>query len=127
MNDSARVVYRNWFAKQSELMQLNLYPPFAEIPTVTGLNGEDTGWPARTKVGDELANDIEEETKRVENEAKSSTDLESTFERPYSHIEVKYETDLEEARLYQKRYPDRDDALDAVYKKNSENNKGASV
>jgi hypothetical protein len=127
MDDAVRVAYQSWFAKQSELMTLNLYPPFAEIPTVIGLNGDDTGWPSRTKIGEELANDIEEETNRVENESENSSDLAKTFERPYSHIEVKYETDLEEARLYQKRYPDREDALEAVYKKQSEKIKGASA
>lgn len=127
MNDADRIAYQTWFKKQEELKELNLYPPFAELPTVTGLSGEDVGWPSRTKVGEELAQDIDEETNRVENESKSSSNMSSTFERPYSHIEVKYEIDLEEARLYQKRYPDREDALAAVRKKESNKTEGASA
>ena len=127
MNDAERVAYQTWFNKQEELKELNLYPPFAELPTVTGLNGPDVGWPSRTKVGEQLAQDIDQETERVENESKSSSNMISTFERPYSHVEVKYETDLEEARLYKMRYPDREDALEAVRKKEDNKNEGASA
>lgn len=78
--------------KHQELSILCDYPPFSI---------------SRAK-HDELTEAIIAEGMRVQSEGGSS--------RPFSTLEVKFQDDLEEARLYQKRYGDRVEAQDAAVK-----------
>jgi hypothetical protein len=62
-------------------------------------------WPPfsiSSKKRNEYLEDVANEDKRIV--SKINADDEDAFERMYSTIEVKWQDDLEEARLYQKRY-----------------------
>lgn len=56
--------------------------------------------------------DVDSEIKRIASKINSSDD--DAYERMFSTLEVKWQDDLDEARLYQKRYgSDRDAKIDA--------------
>jgi hypothetical protein len=62
-------------------------------------------WPPfsiSSKKRNEYLEDVANEDKRIV--SKINADDEDAFERMYSSLEVKWQDDLEEARLYQKRY-----------------------
>jgi hypothetical protein len=62
-------------------------------------------WPPfsiSSKKRNEYLEDVANEDKRIV--SKINADDEDAFERMYSTLEVKWQDDLEEARLYQKRY-----------------------
>lgn len=64
-------------------------------------------WPPfsiSTKKRSEYLEDVANEDRRIV--SKINTKDEDAFERMYSTVEVKWSDDLEEARLYQKRYGD---------------------
>lgn len=85
--------------KHGEYSKMLMYPPFT-----TSL-----------KKREDYMADLQKESNRIA--TLISQDDESALERMYSTLEAKWADDLDEARLYQKRYPDNPkDAQQAVLK-----------
>ena len=102
---------RGYWEKRTEIGNLLLYPPFAFLPK-DELGGEDAYmWPAKTKLGRKLENEFDDEINKVEQNSRREKTAE-TYSSAFADIEKSYKDDLDEARLWMKRYPeDRDTAM----------------
>lgn len=99
-------------AAETELLNLMDYPPFSEID-----GGDETepdwGFPSISERGEDLAEAIRDvhqmvstEQKRLEKEGKTMYDIDGAMlGEAFAEVEKEFADDLDEARLYRKRFP----------------------
>jgi len=113
--------------RHMELISLIDYPPFSEMDdgsTSLDYDGVNPNWgfPRETKIGAQIMQAIEETLKNMAIEAEKVDGLfnvdTSMLSKMWNDVYSEFEDEINEARLYQKRYPeDRVEALIAAYQK----------
>lgn len=98
---------------EKELLVLMDYPPFSEID-----GGDETepdwGFPSISERGEDLVEAIRDvhqmvitERKRLEKEGKTMYDIDGTMlAKAFDEVEKEFSDELDEARLYKKRFPE---------------------
>jgi hypothetical protein len=98
-----------------EIVELKAYPPFSTMPKDP--NG-DLEFPRPTPIGEKFGEAIRKEMDRIHSLSKNAETEEDLtpemFARPFSTLSIEFADDLEEARLYKKRYSDPIVALEAA-------------
>lgn len=94
-----------------ELDELLDYPPFNDIDD--GIGGWDSdgktpkwGMSIRTDRGDQFAEAMKDAFEKIAMEIKQGEVLPSTVDTLFDELEEDFKDDLEEARLYKKRFPE---------------------
>lgn len=100
-------------AAEKELLNLMDYPPFSEID-----GGDETepdwGFPSISERGEDLAEAIRDvhqmvisERKKLEKDGKTMYDMDgAVLAEAFNEVEKEFADDLDEARLYRKRFPE---------------------
>lgn len=100
---------------RDEMVELKAYPPFSTMPKDP--NG-DLVFPRMSAIGEKFDAAIRREMDRIHSlskDAETEKDLTpEMFSRPFSTLSIEFADDLEEARLYKKRYNDPIVALEAA-------------
>jgi hypothetical protein len=108
--EEIRAAHILFLEKQADIAELLLYPPFAFMPKDKFGGPDDYNFPAKTELGRKLEKAFDKEINRVNYKSNMDPSVE-LFSDPFSKIEKEFETDLEEARQFRSRYPDREEAL----------------
>jgi len=97
---------------EKELLELMDYPPFSEIDGGDEVE-PDWGFPSISERGEDLAEAIRDaidlvrtEQKRLEKAGKRMYDMDGAIlAKAFTDVEKEFADDLDEARLYRKRFP----------------------
>jgi hypothetical protein len=108
--EEIRAAHILFLEKQADIAELLLYPPFAFMPKDKFGGPDDYNFPAKTALGRKLEKAFDKEINRVNYKSNMDPSVE-LFSDPFAKIEKEFETDLEEARQFRSRYPDREEAL----------------
>ena len=108
--EEIRAAHILFLEKQADIAELLLYPPFAFMPKDKFGGPDDYNFPAKTALGRKLEKAFDKEINRVNYKSNMEPSVE-LFSDPFAKIEKEFETDLEEARQFSSRYPDREEAL----------------
>ena len=108
--EEIRAAHILFLEKQADIAELLLYPPFAFMPKDKFGGPDDYNFPAKTALGRKLEKAFDKEINRVNYKSNMDPSVE-LFSNPFAKIEKEFETDLEEARQFRSRYPDREEAL----------------
>ena len=108
--EEIRAAHILFLEKQADIAELLLYPPFAFMPKDKFGGPDDYNFPAKTALGRKLEKAFDKEINRVNYKSNIDPSVE-LFSDPFAKIEKEFETDLEEARQFRSRYPDREEAL----------------
>ena len=108
--EEIRAAHILFLEKQADIAELLLYPPFAFMPKDKFGGPDDYNFPAKTALGRKLEKAFDKEINRVNYKSNMDPSVE-LFSDPFTKIEKEFETDLEEARQFRSRYPDREEAL----------------
>ncbi len=100
-------------AAEKELLSLMDYPPFSEIDGGDEVE-PDWGFPTISERGEDLAEAIRDvnetystEAKRLIKEGKTPYDMDGKMlSTIFNEVEEEFSEDLDEARLYRKRFPE---------------------
>lgn len=99
-------------AAETELLNLMDYPPFSEIDGGDEIE-PDWGFPSISERGEDLAEAIRDvhqkymtELKSLKKQGKTMYDMDGAMlSKIFSEVEKEFADDLDEARLYRKRFP----------------------
>ena len=108
--EEIRAAHILFLEKQADIAELLLYPPFAFMPKDKFGGPDEYNFPAKTALGRKLEKAFDKEINRVNYKSNMDPSVE-LFADPFSNIEKEFDTDLEEARQFRTRYPDREEAL----------------
>lgn len=108
--EEIRAAHRLYLDKQADISELLLYPPFAFMPKDKFGGPDEYNFPAKTALGRKLEKAFDKEINRVNYKSNMNPSVE-LFSDPFKKIETDFEADLEEARQFRTRYPDREEAL----------------
>jgi hypothetical protein len=108
--EEIRAAHRSFLEKQADISELLLYPPFAFMPKDKFGGPDEYMFPAKTALGRKFEKAFDKEINRVNYKSTMDPSVE-LFAEPFAKLEKEFETDLEEARQFRSRYPDREEAL----------------